>query len=95
LGRDPVSAATDTLLHTFSEEVLVVLSDDTDYMSYSEDDTDSILEKAKEDPEIQKTLGELGLDFKVIEDLFEMTNGDVGQEVYNEIMGWDGYEDEN
>ena len=95
LGQDPVSAATDTLLHTFCEEVLVALSGDTDYMSYSEDDTDSILEKAKKDPEIQKTLGELGLDFKVIEDLFEMTNGDVGQEIYNEIMGWDGYEDEN
>ena len=64
-------------------------------MSYSEDDEESLLAKAKEDPEIQKALGDLGLDFKVIEDLFELTNGDVGQEIYDEIMSWDGYEEEN
>lgn len=95
LGQNPVSAATDTILYTLGEEILVALSGDADYMSYSEDDEESLLAKAKEDPEIQTALGDLGLDFKVIEDLFELTNGDVGQEIYHEIMGWDGYEDEN
>ena len=95
LGSDPVSAATDAILYTLGEEILFALSGDADYMSYGEDDEESLLAKAKEDPEIQKALGELGLGFKVIEDLFDLTNGDVGQEIYHEIMDWDGYEDRN